>query len=290
MKIDLHIHSKNGSDGRWPLEKIFPEAVKRRIGVISITDHDSIQAQEEAKSLADRYGIQYIYGIELNITLAHPPYRNGKGVSLDCLGYGYDIRYQLLVDKLQALRDFRQKRAEMILANINDEFRKEGREEFTEQNLEEIRATVDGAFGRPHIANYMIREGIVRSKNEAFDKYLEKCDMPKMPLSLEEASELIRSAGGKLVLAHPGDPNGTSLVSFTSSIREHQTIIRERMHPYIDGIECWHTRHNKTTTDAYLGFARKTGLMVTGGSDCHQQPVIMGILDIPPYVAEQFGL
>ncbi len=30
--------------------------------------------------------------------------------------------------------------------------------------------------------------------------------------------------------------------------------------------------------------------MVTGGSDCHQQPVIMGTLDIPAYVAEQFDL
>jgi len=30
--------------------------------------------------------------------------------------------------------------------------------------------------------------------------------------------------------------------------------------------------------------------MVTGGSDCHQQPVIMGTIDIPDYVVGQFDL
>jgi len=29
-------------------------------------------------------------------------------------------------------------------------------------------------------------------------------------------------------------------------------------------------------------------LLMTGGSDCHQKPIIMGTLDIPDYVAEQF--
>jgi hypothetical protein len=27
---------------------------------------------------------------------------------------------------------------------------------------------------------------------------------------------------------------------------------------------------------------------MTGGSDCHQNPIIMGTLDIPAWVAEQF--
>jgi predicted metal-dependent phosphoesterase TrpH len=109
-----------------------------------------------------------------------------------------------------------------------------------------------------------------------------------MPVSLEEASSLIRGAGGKLIHAHPSDPNGTSLVSLTPSIHEQHKIIKESMLPWLDGIECWHTRHNPETISAHLAFAKKEGLLVTGGSDCHQQPVIMGTLDIPAYVAEQF--
>jgi len=110
-----------------------------------------------------------------------------------------------------------------------------------------------------------------------------------MPLSLPKASELVKGAGGKLMLAHPGDPNGTSLNSLTTSIHEQQKIIKETMIPYIDGIECWHPRHKPDVTDAYLSFANEMGLMVSGGSDCHQSPILMGTADVPHYVAQRFG-
>ena len=125
---------------------------------------------------------------------------------------------------------------------------------------------------------------------DAFDRFLVKCNVPKMPLSLSEASVLVREAGGKLMLAHPSDPRGTSLVSFTPSLEEQQKIIRETMLAHIDGIECWHSRHDPQTTTSYLGFARGCGLMVTGGSDCHQAPVIMGTVHVPSAILEQFKI
>ncbi len=30
------------------------------------------------------------------------------------------------------------------------------------------------------------------------------------------------------------------------------------------------------TTNHYVAFAKKYGLMMTGGSDCHQKPILMG--------------
>lgn len=39
----------------------------------------------------------------------------------------------------------------------------------------------------------------------------------------------------------------------------------------------------------YIEFAGRHGLIMTGGSDCHQQPILMGTLDIPGRVADQFG-
>ncbi|TFG93130.1 MAG: PHP domain-containing protein [Syntrophobacterales bacterium] len=290
MKIDLHIHSKNGSDGSWTLEEIFAEASRREIDVMSITDHDAIHCQDEAIALAERYEIGYIPGVELNITFSHRAYKEGKGMPLDFLGYGYDIQYEPLVSKLRALRAFREKRAREILENINREFQKEGRRAFTDQDMEAIQASVDGSFGRPHIANYLIVQGIVRDKREAFERYLVKCNVPKMPMSLEEASDLVRGAGGRLVLAHPNDPNGTSLASFTASVADQHAIIRDAMLLYIDGVECWHSRHSGNTIEAYRFFAREEGLIVTGGSDCHQQPVVMGNIEIPDYVARQFDL
>jgi predicted metal-dependent phosphoesterase TrpH len=289
MKIDLHIHSKDGSDGHWNLVEIFAEgAEKRRIDLISITDHDSIHAQGQAIELAQTHGMAYITGVELNVTFFHPDYKMGKTISLDCLGYQFDIENSALLEKLETLRDYRQRRAELILENINREFAQEGLPGFTAADLDAIEAGVDGAIGRPHIAKYMVNKGIVATLQQAFDRYLVRCDVPKMPLSLQEASKLIHGAGGKLILAHPNDPNGTSLVSLTSSVQEQLQIIHDAMMAYIDGIECWHSRHDVETAAAYAAFARNMGLIVTGGSDCHQHPVLMGEVDVPTYVGEQF--
>jgi predicted metal-dependent phosphoesterase TrpH len=289
MKIDLHIHSKEGSDGRWNLTKIFAEGAEtRQIDLISITDHDSIAAQRQAIELARAHGMAYITGVELNVIFSHPDYKGGNAISLDCLGYRFDIENIPLVKKLETLRDYRKKRAMLILENLNRAFAAQGLPAFTMADLDAIEADVDGAIGRPHIARYMVAKGIVSTVQEAFDKYLVQCDVPKMPLTLSEASALIRGAGGKLILAHPNDPNGTSLVSLTSSVEEQVRIIREAMMVYIDGIECWHSRHDTKTAAAYATFARNTGLIVSGGSDCHQHPVLMGEVAVPDYVGEQF--
>ena len=290
MKVDLHIHSKEGSDGRMSLSEIFKAAHLREIRVISITDHDSIECQETANALADKYGIHYIPGVELNISFSHPQYRGGKAVSLDLLGYQFDIHNQALAGKLEELKKYRKQRAEKILKRINQELVTQGIRPFTHEDLEAIEKTVDGAFGRPHIADYLVKKRIVSTRQEAFDKYLVKCDVPKMPLSLQDASDLIRAADGKLILAHPNDPNGTSLRSLSPTVKEQHLIIKESMISYLDGIECWHPRHDPETVSAYLSFARKEALIVTGGSDCHQQPPILGTIDVPAYVAKQFGI
>ena len=285
MKIDLHIHTKSCSDGNLSVEEVFQEAKRRNIDLMSTTDHDSIDCQERAIALAGRYGISYITGVELNVTFRYP---GSKPVSLDFLGYQYDIGNQELKDKLQLMREHREARARQILDKLNTEFDKENRERFTEEDIKKIEDSVDGAFGRPHIANYLVEKGVVNSKQEAFDKYLVKCDIPKYPLSLAEASRLIRNAGGILVHAHPNEPRGTSLVTITRDLDEQTKIIEKCMLEYIDGVECWHSRHDARTVAHYTGFARKYRLIVTGGSDCHQKPIIMGTLDIPDYVAAQF--
>jgi predicted metal-dependent phosphoesterase TrpH len=155
MKIDLHIHSREGSDGHWGLKEIFAEAgEQRQIRLLSITDHDSIKAQ--AVVLARSHGIAYLTGVELNVTFVHPDYGKRKPVSLDCLGYQFDIANAALIAKLAALRDYRRHRAEQIVENINAEFVKEGLPAFTAADLDAIQADVEGAIGRPHIAEQLI--------------------------------------------------------------------------------------------------------------------------------------
>ena len=66
-------------------------------------------------------------------------------------------------------------------------------------------------------------------------------------------------------------------------------IIRVHMGPLIDGIECWHSAHDPQSAAAYSDFAQAEGLLRTGGSDCHQQPLIMGTVDVPDVAMEALG-
>ena len=282
----MHIHTRTGSDGSLTIEEVFQEAKSRNINLISITDHDSIVCQGKAMALARKHGMSYITGVELNVTFRY--LEGNKDVSLDFLGYGYDVGDKELKNKSQSMKEYRKKRARRILQNLNTEFDKEGSDRFTGEDLRRIEESVDGVFGRPHIANYLVGKGIVKDKQEAFDKYLVKCDVPKYPLSLAEASQLIRNAGGILIHAHPGDPKGTSLASITHDLEKQTKVIEEYMLQYIDGVECWHTDHDEKITAHYIEFARKHDMFMTGGSDCHQKPLLMGTLDIPDWVAQQF--
>jgi predicted metal-dependent phosphoesterase TrpH len=99
---------------------------------------------------------------------------------------------------------------------------------------------------------------------------------------------LIHQAGGVIVLAHGNDPGGTSLVTITTDLKHQTRIIAENMLEYINGLEVWHPRHDDATVAAYLGLTRQHQLICTGGSDCHQKPIIMGSVNVPQEVARQF--
>ncbi len=286
MIIDLHIHSKE-SDGRLTVKEIFKEAKNRKISLMAITDHDSIACQTQALSEAKENYIRYLTGVELNVTFTHPEYHEGKAISLDFLGYQFDVNNKELNGKLETMSKYRVERATKILHNLNEEFKKENIAALTEEDFKLIEESVDGVLGRPHIADYLVKKNIVKSRQEAFDKYLVKCDVQKYPLFLEEASKLVRAANGKLILAHPNDPHGTSLASLSKSLFDQTAIIKEML-PFIDGIECWHSRNDVETTKHYVAFAKKYGLLMTGGSDCHQKPILMGTVQIPNWVANQF--
>lgn len=290
MTIDLHIHSKSCSDGNLTVKEIVKEAKTRKIELMSITDHDSVACQQEAKALAQNANIRYLSGVELNVTFSHPKHKKGKPISLDFLGYMFQIDNSRLHSKLKEIAKYREERAKRILSKLNTEFSKEGLPKLTTEDLHRIQSTVDGVLGRPHIANYLVAKGIVKTQSEAFEKYLVKCNVPKYPLYLEDASKLVRNAGGLLVLAHPNDPHGTSLAMLTTSLRRQTQIIDDSILSHIDGIECWHSRNDAQTSAHYVKYSREHRLIMTGGSDCHQKPILMGTVKVPQNVADQFNV
>jgi predicted metal-dependent phosphoesterase TrpH len=177
---------------------------------------------------------------------------------IDLLGYQFNVNNRVLRKKLKQISEHREQRAIKILKKLNLEFEKEGIKNFTKNELLEIQNSADGVLTRPHIAD------------------------------IDEASNLLRDAGGIVVLAHPNDPYGTSMVNLTKSLHEQTAIIKDSVLPYIDGIECWHPRNNVETTDHYVNFSKKYGLIMTGGSDCHQKPIRMGTVQVHNSVSQQF--
>lgn len=284
MKIDLHIHTSTGSDGAMTLEEVFAEAARIGIGLISITDHGAIHHLGKARELAEKFDIRYVAGVELNVSF---PY-GGNDRSLDFLGYGFDFKHPELNEKLETMQEYDTRRGLRILDNLNRKFAEENLPLFAEEDLDRMMEGIDGILSRPHIANYLVGKNIVADRQEAFDRYLVECNVPRYPLRLEEASRLIHNAGGKLALAHPNDGNGTSLVGMTNDLSEQTRLIRREMMKYIDGIECWHSRSDEATSAHYIEFCRNHRLMMTGGSDCHQKPLLLGSVNVPDFVADQF--
>ncbi|TRO45844.1 PHP domain-containing protein, partial [Candidatus Bathyarchaeota archaeon] len=121
MTIDLHIHS-TASDGKYAAQEILREAKKRGITFLAISDHDSIRAQEEASGEAEKAGIRYMTGVELNVIFSDAKFKEGKPVTLDFLGYQYDFNNEALKSKLMLIANYREERAAKILDNLNFEF------------------------------------------------------------------------------------------------------------------------------------------------------------------------
>lgn len=166
MIIDLHIHSKDCSDGNLSVEEIIAEAKIRNINLMSITDHDSIGCQERAKKLARKNDIDYINGLELNINFSQSKFKNDKSISLDLLGYQFDINDKKLNTKLKQITEYRKKRANKILKNLNSEFKKESIELLTQKDFFNIQNSVDGVLGRPHIADYLIKKALLKTERK----------------------------------------------------------------------------------------------------------------------------
>ena len=50
-RADLHIHT-TASDGTWTPAELIAEAQKQQLGLIAVTDHDSVANVAEAMTLA----------------------------------------------------------------------------------------------------------------------------------------------------------------------------------------------------------------------------------------------
>ncbi len=247
--IDLHTHTTY-SDGSATPEEVIALASSKRARAVAITDHDTVDAIGEARTAADRFGIEFVAGIEISAD-----YSPG---TMHILGYCIDPESVGLAKTLGHLRESRETRNPQIAARL--------RSLGFDISYDEVAAVAGNqVVGRPHFARVMIEKGYVASMQEAFDRFLKKdaaAYVEKARLSPAESIILIHEAGGVAVLAHPYQLK-------LASYEEADRLVGELAGLGLDGIEAVYSRHSEAERASYSQIAARHGLLVTGGSDYH---------------------
>jgi predicted metal-dependent phosphoesterase TrpH len=256
---DLHVHSK-ASDGIFTPAELVQIAAEADIGVIALSDHDSIDGIDEALAAGARCGITVIPAVELSV--AYEKYHD-----VHILGYWIDHSDAAFVRMLAQFRTTRASRGLQIIEKINLKLAAEGRGPIESSD---VLALAEGALGRPHIARILIEKGYSSTMQDAFTNYLSPCNVPKEYLPFADAvSEIVR-IGGVPVLAHPQ--------SLSRNREELAKIIRDMSRKGLGGIEAYNTMGFDGDDSFLRNLADALGLAVTGGSDFHgtEEGLFMG--------------
>lgn len=246
--IDLHVHSTY-SDGSLTPTQLVSEAQRLGLTAIALTDHDGIGGVREFLHACAACGVRGIAGVELSVDVP-------KGC-LHLLGYFLDTGHAGLLGTLSQLRASRTERNVRILEKLNGLG--------LALTWEEVAACAgQDVVGRPHFAQALQTRGYVRSKTEAFERFLARgkpAYFDRYRLSPAASIAVIRAAGGVAVLAHP-----LTLERSRASLRR---ILIEWKEMGLAGIEAFYSEYDAGKTGLYLALCRDLDLAPTGGSDFH---------------------
>jgi 3',5'-nucleoside bisphosphate phosphatase len=254
-RVDLHLHSVH-SDGTHTVADLVAMAVAAGLSAISLTDHDTVAGLPGIREAARGTGLEIVNGVELS---------SSAGASdLHVLGYFFDPENADLLQGLAWFRNGRRERLAKMVSRLN-----ELGVEVSEAEV--ARYATSDAPGRPHVAQALLDLGFVDTFDDAFRRYLAHyapAYVPKPRFAPKEAVGLIRRAGGAPVLAHPGTLG-------------RDELIPELVEAGLLGIEAWHPKHSSSQVTAYRRLAREHGLVATGGSDYHGEPVGVSTVGFP---------
>ena len=252
--IDLHTHT-NYSDGDLSPYDLIHLAIKSGIGVLGITDHDTLEGIKQIDkndSLISNSDIEIINGIELSAKVS-----KGK---IHILGYGIDIYSPILNAKMEELRD----NSINSVLSVMEQIKRDYNIVFRYEDIKQL-VNSNHNLGRPDLAKLCIKYGYAQSIQDAFDKYLtpahDKVRHIRKGIPYHECINLILESGGIPVLAHPK--------SLELSENEFLPLLERMISFGLKGIEVYHPSHTQDETKYYLQIANKYNLLISGGSDYH---------------------
>lgn len=188
MNIDLHCHT-TASDGTLSPTELINLACEREIDILSITDHDNVDAYQKIAPIGDK--LTLIHGIEFSSQWCK------SGVHI--VGLNLNLNSDALIEGVSLQTQARRERGEKIaekLARLGFDNSLEGAKAFT----------AGGEVGRPHFAQHLVAIGAVSNVQQAFKRYLgagKAGDIKEQWSDMTTIISWIRAAGGVAVLAHP---------------------------------------------------------------------------------------
>lgn len=252
--IDMHSHT-NRSDGEKSPMGLIRYAIERKIGILGITDHDTIEGIKEVdrtNPIIVDSGIQIVDGIELSAKIT-------KG-RMHILGYDIDKENRDLNTKTKQLKDI----SVNTVLSLIEILKKDYNIVFGYDDIKEL-INANHNLGRPDLAKLCIKYGHATTVDEAFKRYLndanDKLGKNKKGIPREECLSLISNSGGIPVLAHPK--------TLKLSEKELLILIKDMMNYGLQGIEVYHSTHTPEEIKLYLDIANKYDLLISGGSDYH---------------------
>ena len=256
--IDLHTHT-NYSDGDLSPYELIRLAIERRVGILGITDHDTldgIKQIDKTNSLIVDSGIQIIDGVELSAKVS-------KG-RMHILGYDIDINNVNINKEMEKIKD----NSINSVLSIMEQIKRDYGIVFGYSDIKEL-VNSNHNLGRPDLAKLCVKYGYASSIQDAFNKYLieayNKTRSTSKGLSYQECIEIILQSKGIPILAHPK--------SLELPEKEFLILLKEMINSGLKGIEVYHSSHTKEEIKYYLEIANKYDLLISGGSDYHGKTI-----------------
>lgn len=253
MRIDLHTHSSM-SDGTDAPGELMRAAADAGLDVIALTDHDTTEGWRPAADALPE-SVTLVPGAELSCVSVGS---GGRRISVHLLAYLFEPGADALVTEQRRLRVERRSR----LRTMAERMAADGLPIDADTLLGAM--SPDAPAGRPHLARALVEAGLVASVDEAFARYLGSGRgyyVPRTDTPVEDAVDMIASAGGVTVLAHPWAYSRGPTVS--------ADVIRSLAARGLSGIEVDHPNHEPSTREELRELAAELELLPTGSSDYH---------------------
>lgn len=255
-QVDLHVHS-NKSDGTYSPSKLVDYAVEKGLAAFALTDHDTTAGLTEAITYAEtlakegKPSVEVISGVEFSTQYEE------KDVHI----LGLFIRYEDddFQKQLQTFVDARIERNKKMCRNLQGA----GIDITYEKLLSEL-SDGESVITRAHYAAYLTHHGYVKTRDEAFSKYVgDHCPyfVPREKVSPFQAVSLIHQAGGVSILAHP---------PLYHLGKERLDILAARLKEHgLMGIETHYSTYSNQDERDMMRLAARYDLLPSGGSDFH---------------------